>query len=88
MIKPKRLKKGDKIRGIIVGKPQGEAYYEEYKSAITQVVVEEEHLWELPIFYNVNFGHAKPIGVIPYGITAELNCQSKTIVLLECPTME
>ena len=76
------------IRGIIVGKPQGETYYEEYKSAITQVVVREEHLWELPIFYNVNFGHAKPIGVIPYGITAELNCQSKTIVLLECPTTE
>lgn len=76
------------IRGIIVGKPQGETYYEEYKSAITQVVAEEEHLWELPIFYNVNFGHAKPIGVIPYGIMAELNCQSKTIVLLECPTME
>ncbi|MEG0753611.1 MAG: LD-carboxypeptidase, partial [Angelakisella sp.] len=75
------------IKGIIVGKPQGEQYYEEYKTAITQVVVNEEGLDSLPIFYNVNFGHAKPIGIIPYGITAELDCNKKTIVLLECPTV-
>ncbi|MEG0854651.1 MAG: LD-carboxypeptidase [Angelakisella sp.] len=75
------------IKGVIVGKPQGEQYYEEYKTAITQVVVNEEGLDSLPIFYNVNFGHAKPIGIIPYGITAELDCNNKTIVLLECPTV-
>lgn len=75
------------INGIVVGKPQGEKYYDEYKTAITQVVVNEERLNDLPIFYNVNFGHAKPIGVIPYGITAELDCKNKTIVLLECPTI-
>ncbi len=76
------------IEGIIVGKPQGERYYEEYKTAITQVVVKEEHLENLPIFYNVNFGHAKPIGIIPYGIKAKLDCVNKTIVLLECPTVQ
>jgi len=75
------------IKGIVVGKPQGEKYYEEYKTAITQVVVNEENLDTLPIFYNVNFGHAKPIGIIPYGIVAKLNCNNKTIVLLECPTV-
>ena len=75
------------IKGIVVGKPQGEKYYEEYKTAITQVVVNEENLDTLPIFYNVNFGHAKPIGIIPYGIVAKLNCKNKTIVLLECPTV-
>lgn len=62
------------------------SYYEEYKTAITQVVVNEENLYDLPIFYNVNFGHAKPIGIIPYGIKVELNCENKTIILLECPT--
>lgn len=75
------------IKGIVVGKPQGEKYYEEYKTAITQVVVNEERLENLPIFYNVNFGHAKPTGIIPYGIKAELDCKNKTIVLLECPTI-
>lgn len=76
------------INGIIVGKPQGEEYYDEYKEAIKQVVVNEEHLNNLPIFYNVNFGHSKPIGIIPYGIKAELNCKNKSIILLECPTVQ
>lgn len=75
------------INGIIVGKPQGEKYYEEYKTAIKEVVVNEEKLLNLPIFYNVNFGHAKPIGIIPYGVTAELNCERKTITFLESPTI-
>ena len=74
------------INGIIVGKPQGEIYYEEYKSAIKEVVLNEEKLSDLPIFYNVNFGHAKPIAIIPYGIMAELNCDKKTITFLESPT--
>lgn len=75
------------IKGIIVGKPKDEKYYEEYKIAITQVVAKEEKLLNLPIFYNVNFGHAKPIGVIPYGIIAELDCEQKTIIFLESPTV-
>ncbi len=76
------------VNGIIVGKPQGEVYYEEYKTAITQIVVKEEQLVDLPVFYNVNFGHAKPIGIIPYGIKAQLDCKNKSIVLLECPTVD
>lgn len=76
------------INGIIVGKPQGEEYYDEYKEAIKHVVANEEHLNNLPIFYNVNFGHSKPIGIIPYGIKAELNCKNKSIILLECPTVQ
>lgn len=75
------------INGIIVGKPQSETYYEEYKTAITQVVVNEEHLDNLPVFYNVNFGHSKPIGIIPYGVEVKLDCENKTIVLTECPTI-
>lgn len=71
------------IKGIIVGKPQGEVYYEEYKKAIKQVVCNEEHLDDLPIFYNVNFGHAKPIGILPYGIMTELNSEERTITFLE-----
>lgn len=74
------------IRGIMVGKPQGEVYYEEYKAVITQVISAEEHLVDLPVFYNVNIGHAIPIGILPYGIMAELNCQEKTITFLESAT--
>lgn len=76
-----------RINGILVGKPQGEEYYEAYKEAYIQVVAVEEHLTRLPIFYNVNFGHAKPIGVLPCGTLAELNCEERSITLLECPTV-
>lgn len=71
------------LRGILVGKPQGETYYEEYKEAILQVVAGEEHLTQLPILYNMNFGHAMPIGILPYGLQAELNCGQKTVTFLE-----
>lgn len=75
------------INGMIVGKPKDETYYEEYKKVIRQVVVEEEHLTDLPVIYNVNIGHAKPIGILPYGIETELNCSEKTIRFLESPTV-
>lgn len=76
------------LSGILVGKPQGEVYYEEYKEAILQVVAEEEKLTALPILYNLNFGHATPIGILPYGIQAELDCEAKTLRLLESATEE
>ena len=51
-------------------------------------MTEEEKLSHLPIFYNVNFGHAIPIGVIPYGVMTELDCGRRTITLLESATTE
>lgn len=74
------------VSGILVGKPLGEVYYEEYKKEIIRIVVDEEHRPELPVFYNVNFGHAKPIGVLPYGVLTELDCEERSITFLECPT--
>lgn len=75
------------INGIIVGKPCGEVYYEEYKKEIIKVVATEEGLTDLAIFYNVNFGHSMPITVLPYGIKTELNSDKKTITLLENATL-
>ncbi|BBF43699.1 muramoyltetrapeptide carboxypeptidase [Lachnospiraceae bacterium KM106-2] len=74
------------IHGILVGKPQQEVYYEEYKEVIRQVVSEEEHLLELPILYNINIGHAQPIGILPYGVLCEVDCEKKSITLLESAT--
>lgn len=44
MINGEGIAKGHLLGGWIVGKPKDETYYEEYKKAIRQVVVEEEHL--------------------------------------------
>lgn len=69
----------DYVEGILVGKPQDEKYYEEYKEILLQVVDNKK----LPIIYNVNFGHAFPRCVIPYGIEAEICLKDKSIRLLE-----
>lgn len=66
------------INGVIIGKPQDEAYYEEYKELILKIIPDT-----VPVMYNVNFGHAYPRTVIPYGINAEVDLDKKTITLKE-----
>lgn len=76
----------DVIRGIIVGKPARRSKYEPYKEAYRTVVGKEAGHPELPILFNVNFGHAEPIGIIPYGVKCRLNADQKTLTLLETAT--
>ena len=45
----------DKIKGIIVGKPQAEQYYEEYKDSIKKVL-KEYNQENLPVLYNISIG--------------------------------
>lgn len=75
------------IKGIIIGKPMDEQYYNEYQNVIKQVILTEEKLDNLAIMYNVNIGHATPTGIFPLGIKIELNCYTKTIKLLESATI-
>lgn len=73
------------IKGIIVGKPQEEKYYEEYKD-IYHKVLKEFNQEELPILYNINLGHAFPTGIMPLGSLIEVDYDNKKIKLLESPT--
>ena len=43
------------INGMIVGKPENEKYYEEYKEILRKAIGKLRP--NLPILYNVNFGH-------------------------------
>lgn len=74
------------VKGIMVGKPSKRNKYEPYKEAYLQVIAGECKLKDLPIICNVNFGHAEPIGVIPYGIKCQIDADKKTITLLEPAT--
>lgn len=58
----------EEITGILAGKPQDEVFYEEYKQVYRKAVENPE----LSIVYNVNFGHAHPRCVLPYGVEAEV----------------
>ena len=71
------------IVGIIVGKPYDNNYYNEYKEAILTIILDEEGLTELPIIFNMNFGHTVPMFIIPYGALAEINCIEGKFSILE-----
>lgn len=75
------------IKGIIIGKPAFEEKYEPYKEIYKQVIGFEANLPDLPILYNVNVGHAYPIGVFPLGLPYEIDCDHKTLTLLERATL-
>lgn len=71
------------INGIIFGKPYDNVYYEEYRKVFIKVIREELKLKDLPILFNVNFGHTAPIITIPYGAKAEINCEEKKFSIVE-----
>ena len=76
----------DVISGILVGKPARRSKYGPYKDVFRRVVGFEAGRPELPILCNVNFGHAEPIGILPYGALCRLDADHKTLTLLESAT--
>ncbi len=69
----------DEVKGIIIGKPIDEIYYEEYKTVYKAFFSK----LNIPTLYNVNFGHAVPRCIIPYGLNASLDLDNKKIMILE-----
>lgn len=63
------------ISGLLVGKPQDEFYYNEYK----QILLEEIPNKNLSIVYNLNVGHAKPRCIIPFGVHAKVDVLKQRI---------
>ncbi|WP_108671738.1 S66 family peptidase [Peribacillus acanthi] len=72
-----------RVNGLLFGKPYDNQYYDEYKEMIVRVVRDELKLTNLPIFYNMSFGHTSPMMIMPYGVMAELDCEGKTFRILE-----
>ena len=68
------------VNGVLVGKPQDEAYYQEYKDILIRVIDNEK----LPIVYNVNFGHATPRCTLQYGAMARVDMRRK---IIKCEVM-
>ncbi len=73
----------EKAAGLLFAKPYDEQYYEEYKEVILEVVCDELGLCNLPIFYNMSFGHTAPMSIMPYGAMAEIDCEQKKFRIVE-----
>lgn len=79
LIEFKKRKIIQNVKGIIFGKPQDEKYYDEYKVIFKEVFKD----MQTPILYNVNFGHAVPRCIIPYGANATIDYDNKKIIINE-----
>lgn len=67
----------ESVKGVIVGKPIDEKYYEEYKQIYKKVFEDIE----TPVLYNVNFGHSVPRCIIPYDAEATIDFDNKRIII-------
>jgi len=67
----------DVVNGVLIGKPADEAYFDEYKQILKEVVNNPS----LPIVANINVGHATPRCIIPFGIHAKVDVEKQEIVL-------
>jgi muramoyltetrapeptide carboxypeptidase LdcA involved in peptidoglycan recycling len=75
-----------KLSGILFGRPGGELppeQFKEYDEVFHQVITEEEGLSELPVITHMDFGHTDPMFVLPYGVKAEIDCETRRFAILE-----
>ena len=74
------------ISGILFGRPGGQVPVEQfsaYDQAITQVVVNEEKLTDIPIVTCMDFGHSDPMMVLPLGVECEIDCDAERVSIHE-----
>ncbi|USC87116.1 LD-carboxypeptidase, partial [Staphylococcus xylosus] len=45
-------------------------------------------LKHLPILYNLSFGHNEPKHILPYGVEAQINCETKQFFINENGVIE
>lgn len=67
------------VKGIIIGKPIDEIYYDEYKEVYKKVFAD----LTTPVLYNVNFGHSVPRCILPYNAETRVDYDSKKILINE-----
>ena len=72
----------ERINGIIFGKPFEDKYHDEYKTEIQKVLMEYGRR-DLPVLYNLSFGHCEPKFCIPYGALAEIDCDNAAFSILD-----
>lgn len=84
----------DRISGLLFARPGSGSFankqeeqnwiskYPEFDDAILKGLKEYGRT-DLPVVTNMDYGHTVPQLILPYGITAEINPQKKTVSLLE-----
>jgi muramoyltetrapeptide carboxypeptidase LdcA involved in peptidoglycan recycling len=69
----------DLVNALVIGKPQDEVYYDEYKNIYTELAVRHN----VPTIYNLNFGHSCPRLVLPYGAEVAVDFDTGAVLLVD-----
>jgi len=75
-----------RLSGILFGRPGGEIppeTFAEYDAVLTDAVSEEAGLTDLPIVTGMDFGHTDPMMVLPLGLNARIDCDSRQFSIPE-----
>jgi len=76
----------ERTAGIIMGRPGGGVdpqTFPDYDAALLRIVRDEQGLTELPVVTRMDFGHTDPMMTLPFGVLAEIDCDTKTFGLTE-----
>ena len=71
------------LKGVIIGKMCTAEPFTPYAEEIRRIVSGKYGLQDMPIMYGMNFGHASPICILPYGAEAELDIENLRLSILE-----
>lgn len=71
------------MNGIVIGNMRSPEPFQPYADIIRDMVSKKYNRPDMPIMYGLNFGHASPICVLPYGAIAELDVDRMTFTIKE-----
>jgi len=80
-----------RLSGILFGRPGGEIppeTFTEYDVVLTDAVSQESGLTDLPIVTGMDFGHTDPMMVLPLGLKARIDCDSRQFSILESAVVD
>jgi muramoyltetrapeptide carboxypeptidase LdcA involved in peptidoglycan recycling len=76
----------ERLAAILIGRPGGHtlplASHKDYDDAVLGVVRDELGL-ATPIVAGMDFGHTDPFFVLPYGVRAEIDCDTRSFSITE-----
>lgn len=79
-----------RLSGVVLARAGG-AMDQRRRAAQKEAVLralDEAGLYHLPVLADLDFGHTDPIATLPYGVTAEIDCERATLTIMDSAVAE
>ncbi len=80
-----------RLSGVLLGRPGGQIppeKFAEYGTVLKDAVSQESGLTDLPIVTGMDFGHTDPMMVLPMGLKARIDCDSRQFSILDSAVVD